>query len=60
MKKDGSKSENNGKEQPEGRLVRLYRRLLVWHIHQHLARGMAYGAGSGVVSLFLLWARSRY
>ncbi|MEU4359413.1 hypothetical protein [Streptomyces virginiae] len=59
MMKDGSKSENDGKDEPEGCLSRVRRRLLEWHVHQHLVRGMAYGVGSGAVSLLLLWAQSR-
>jgi hypothetical protein len=44
--------------EPEGRMARLWRRLRQWRLHQHLARGMAYGVGSGAVSLLLLWAQS--
>ncbi|MFE0453119.1 hypothetical protein ACFW2D_17900 [Streptomyces sp. NPDC058914] len=57
MNKEGSK-DDQGKNEPESRLVRLRRRLWEWRVHQHLVRGMAYGVGSGAVSLLLLWAQS--
>ncbi|MGW3984760.1 hypothetical protein [Streptomyces mirabilis] len=59
---DGSKTnstDNTGSE-PEGRMARLWRRLREWRLHQHVARGMAYGVGSGAVSLLLLWVQTRY
>ncbi|MFH9663633.1 hypothetical protein ACH4NF_35790 [Streptomyces sp. NPDC017248] len=52
---------NNDEDQPEQNspLTRLRLRLLEWRVHQHLVRGMAYGLGSGAVSLLILWARTR-
>jgi hypothetical protein len=55
-----SKAGNQGKAKQEGRMLRLWRRLWQWRIQQHLARGLAYGVGSGAVSLLLLWAQGRY
>ncbi|MBB6081624.1 hypothetical protein [Streptomyces paradoxus] len=59
---DGSKGKDvsNTPDEPEGRIARRRRRLWEWRIHQHAARGMAYGVGSGAVSLLLLWVQSRY
>jgi hypothetical protein len=31
-----------------------------WQIKQHVARGLAYGVGSGAVSLLVLWVQNRY
>ncbi|MGW0188149.1 hypothetical protein ACWDV7_20590 [Streptomyces sp. NPDC003362] len=60
MDKDGSKTEAQGKDQPEGHWKRLRRRLREWRLHQHLARGVAYGVGSGAVSLIVVWVQTRY
>ncbi|MFF9607534.1 hypothetical protein ACF1GY_35615 [Streptomyces sp. NPDC014684] len=45
---------------PEGRLVRIRRRFTEWRIHQHVARGMAHGVGSGGVSVLVFWVQARY
>ncbi|MFF6881345.1 hypothetical protein ACFY9S_39550 [Streptomyces sp. NPDC012474] len=57
---DGSKTDSEGGEQPEGRMAGLWRRMWEWRVQQHLARGLAYGVGSGAVSLLLLWVQIRY
>lgn len=59
---DGSKDEDisNTGDEPEGRTARLRRRMREWQIQQHVARGLAYGVGSGAVSLLLLWVQTRY
>ncbi|MEV6179900.1 hypothetical protein [Streptomyces sp. NPDC052015] len=44
---------------PQEGLERIRRRITRWRIHEHLARGMAYGVGSGAVSLLLLWVQTR-
>ncbi|MDX2576658.1 hypothetical protein PV332_14390 [Streptomyces scabiei] len=46
--------------EPEGRLVRIRRRFTEWRIHQHVARGMAYGVGSSAVSVLVFWVQTRY
>lgn len=56
MNKEGSKTD--GEDKPEGRWARLWRWLSEWRVQQHLVRGMAYGVGSGAVSLLLLWVQS--
>ncbi|MFJ8551248.1 hypothetical protein [Streptomyces sp. NPDC093676] len=58
---DGSKTNTTGSsaEEPESWWVRLLRRLREWRLHQYAARGMAYGLGSGAVSLLILWIQSR-
>ncbi|MEU8992882.1 hypothetical protein AB0C98_41995 [Streptomyces sp. NPDC048558] len=56
--KDGSKR-NDQEGHTEGRLARIRRRLSEWQIRQHVARGMAYGVGSGAVSLLVLWVQTR-
>ncbi|MFF4306034.1 hypothetical protein [Streptomyces sp. NPDC001601] len=45
-------------EEPEP--LPIWQRIRSWQLHQHLARGAAYGAGSGAVSLLLVWLQSRY
>ncbi|MCX4462448.1 hypothetical protein OOK58_59250 [Streptomyces sp. NBC_01728] len=55
---DGSNT--HGKDAPEGRREQLRRRLREWRLHQHVARGMAYGVGSGAVSLIIVWVQTRY
>lgn len=59
---DGSKTRETGStpEEPEGLKARVRRRMREWQIRQQVARGLAYGVGSGAVSLLLLWAQSRY
>lgn len=62
---DGSKTneaENTGDKQEvkEGRIERFRRRMREWQIKQHVARGVAYGVGSGAVSLLVLWVQTRY
>ena len=47
-------------QEPESWLARLLRRMREWRIHQQVVRGMAYGVGSGAVSLLLLWVQARY
>ncbi|MET9445004.1 hypothetical protein [Streptomyces sp. NPDC006610] len=49
-----------GKTKTERRPTRLRRRLIEWSIHQHLMRGLAYGVGSGAVSLLILWIQNRH
>ncbi|MGV9237819.1 hypothetical protein [Streptomyces nigra] len=60
MKHVGSKTGDQGKPKRERRAARWRRRMREWRLHQQLARGMAYGVGSGAVSLLLLWVQSRY
>ncbi|WP_333758847.1 hypothetical protein [Streptomyces sp. ISBFB 2968] len=59
---DGSKkvTNDNTSEEPESRTARFRRRMREWQIHQHAARGLAYGVGSGAVSLLILWTQTRY
>lgn len=59
---DGSKANDIGHtpDEPEGRTARYRRRIREWQIRQHLVRGMAYGVGSGAVSLLVLWVQTRY
>jgi urease alpha subunit len=59
---DGSKAEdiNDTLDEPETRTARLRRRLSEWQIRQQIARGLAYGVGSGAVNLLVLWAQARY
>jgi hypothetical protein len=54
---NGSNDEHLDK--PGKRPARLWRRLRTWQLQQQLARGLAYGVGSGAVSLLLLWVQSR-
>lgn len=58
---DGSKAEDssNTSEATESRMERLRRRMQEWQIRQQVARGLAYGIGSGAVSLIVLWAQHR-
>jgi hypothetical protein len=56
---DGSKKDSEGEDQPEGRIAGLWRLMWEWRVQQHLARGLAYGVGSGAVSLLLLWVQTR-
>ncbi|MGA5120504.1 hypothetical protein [Streptomyces pseudogriseolus] len=58
---DGSKvgDISNTAEEPEGRMQRFRRRMREWQIRQQVARGLAYGAGSGAVSLIMLWVQTR-
>ncbi|GGY64565.1 hypothetical protein GCM10010300_04690 [Streptomyces olivaceoviridis] len=51
-------NEERYEEEPEP--VPIWQRIRSWRLHQHLARGAAYGAGSGAVSLLLVWLQSRY
>jgi len=59
---DGSKTSGSNRDgdEPEGRMARFRRRMREWQIRQHVARGLAYGVGSGAVSLLVLWAQTRY
>ncbi|WP_282703900.1 hypothetical protein [Streptomyces sp. CC219B] len=57
---DSSKATGEDETGPDGRLARICRRLREWRIHQHVARGMAYGVGSGAVSLLVIWVQTRY
>ncbi|MEU0031180.1 hypothetical protein [Streptomyces sp. NPDC006335] len=59
---DGNKNDdtNNMSGEPENRTARLRSRLREWQIRQQAARGLAYGIGSGAVSLLVLWAQHRY
>ncbi|WP_309032532.1 hypothetical protein [Streptomyces alfalfae] len=59
---DGTKDKDSvtTPDQPEGRMTRLRRRLTEWQIQKHVARGLAYGVGSGAVSLLVLGIRVRY
>lgn len=62
---DGSKTNNadNTGDKPEakeGRITRIRRRMREWQIKQHIVRGMAYGVGSGAVSLLVVWVQTRY
>jgi hypothetical protein len=45
---------------PESRTERFRRRMREWQIRQQVARGLAYGVGSGAVSLIVVWAQTRY
>ncbi|MFJ3658255.1 hypothetical protein ACIPPR_33725 [Streptomyces nigra] len=45
-------------EAPDSSKARHPRRPSDWQIRQHLARGLAYGIGSGAVSLLVLWVQS--
>lgn len=54
------RSKDSHKKGLERRAARWLRRLRRWRLHQQLARGMAYSAGSGAVTLLLLWVQSRY
>lgn len=58
---DGNKKVDNDDtpEEPESRTARFRRRMREWQIKQHVARGLAYGVGSGAVSLLVLWAQTR-
>jgi hypothetical protein len=59
---DGSKAEDNSNTTAatESRVERLRRRMREWQIKQQVARGLAYGIGSGAVSLIVLWVQARY
>ncbi|MGW1506413.1 hypothetical protein ACWCQW_49685 [Streptomyces mirabilis] len=59
---DGSKTTDTGDtgDEPEGRMDKLRQHMSEWQIREHVARGMAYGIGSGAVSLLILWAQTRY
>ncbi|MGC9499261.1 hypothetical protein [Streptomyces sp. WG7] len=59
---DGSKTKDTGNtpDEPETRKQRVRRRMREWQIRQHLARGLAYGVGSGAVSLLVVWVQTRY
>jgi urease alpha subunit len=62
---DGNKTNNadNTNDEPEAkenRIARIRRRMRAWQIRQHVARGVAYGVGSGAVSLLVLWIQTRY
>ncbi|WP_032761183.1 hypothetical protein [Streptomyces alboviridis] len=59
---EGTKTNDssNTPDQPETRMQRFRRRMREWQIRQHLARGLAYGVGSGAVSLIVLGVRARY
>lgn len=58
---DNTPDEPDGtSDEPESRTARLRRRLSEWQIKQHVARGLAYGVGSGAVSLLVLGVRIRY
>ena len=59
---DGTKtnSADNPPGEPETRKERFRRRMREWQIRQHLARGLAYGVGSGAVSLLVVWVQTRY
>jgi len=66
---DGSKTNDTGNtpDEPESRTARLRRRMRdwqrrmeEWQIRQQVARGLAYGVGSGAVSLLVVWAQTRY
>lgn len=59
---DGSEtnSSNRDGDEPEGRTARFRRRIREWQIRQHVARGLAYGVGSGAVSLLVMWVQTRY
>lgn len=59
---DGSKkdSTNDTADEPESRMARWRRRMSEWQIKQQLARGLAYGVGSGAVSLLVVWVQTRY
>jgi hypothetical protein len=59
---DGNKknSTNNTADTKEKRLARYRRQLSEWQVRKHLVRGMAYGVGSGAVSLLVLWVQTRY
>ncbi|GGU12881.1 hypothetical protein [Streptomyces lateritius] len=59
---DGSKTKDTGNtpDKPESRTARLRRRIREWQIRQHVVRGMAYGVGSGAVSLIVLWVQTRH
>jgi hypothetical protein len=41
-------------------MARFRRRMAKWQIKQYVARGMAYGVGSGAVSLLVGWIQTRY
>lgn len=59
---DGSKANDIGNTpgEPESRLARFRRRMREWQIRQQVARGLAYGVGSGAVSLLVVWVQTRY
>lgn len=69
---DGSKTNSKDEDQPKekdqpkdenqlaSRMAGLWRRMWEWRVQQHLVRGLAYGVGSGAVSLLLLWVQTRY
>jgi hypothetical protein len=60
MDSSNTNGEDKPKPEPEGRLVRIRRRFTEWRIHQHVARGMAYGVGSSAVSVLVFWVQTRY
>ncbi|TWD13138.1 hypothetical protein FB570_11965 [Streptomyces sp. T12] len=55
----GGNTHGEDKPELEGRLVRIRRRFTEWRIHQHVARGMAYGVGSSAVSVLIFWVQTR-
>ncbi|MBK3645697.1 hypothetical protein [Streptomyces sp. MBT33] len=60
MDSSNTNGEDKPEPEPEGRLVRIRRRFTEWRIHQHVARGMAYGVGSSAVSVLVFWVQTRY
>lgn len=59
---DGTKPRNadNTGDEPESRMERFRRQMREAQIRQHVARGLAYGVGSGAVSLLVVWVQTRY
>jgi hypothetical protein len=59
---DGSKTTDtdNTPDEPESHTERFRQRMREWQIRQQVARGRAYGVGSGAVSLLVLWVQTRY
>lgn len=60
MGDSGATNTGDRGEELGGRMDKLRQRMSEWQIRQQVARGMAYGIGSGAVSLLILWAQTRY
>ncbi|MFE0823770.1 hypothetical protein [Streptomyces sp. NPDC058847] len=51
---------DNTPDEPERHTEPFRQRMRGWQIRQQVARGLAYGVGSGAVSLLVLWVQTRY
>jgi hypothetical protein len=61
MHNDTSKTDTeDNDDQPADSSTQTPQRTSGWQIRQHVARGVAYGVGSGAVSLLVLWVQTRY